>query len=75
MPVPRRSKSKSINKVIGIALMTVGAGLAVWGYQKSGGFESQLSNVLTGSHSDQVMMLYIGGAVSAVLGVYLIFKR
>jgi hypothetical protein len=31
--------------------------------------------VLTGSHTDNVMMLYIGAAVCAVLGVFLLFKN
>ena len=68
-------KSKSANRAVGIALITVGVGLAIWGHQKSGGFESQLSNALTGSHSDNVMLLFIGGGVAAVVGIYFLIKR
>lgn len=68
-------KSKSKMKVISIALIAIGAGLAYWGYQKSGGLNSQLSNALTGSHSDNVMMLYIGGAVCFAVGIYLYVKN
>lgn len=73
----RRSKAKvkANNKVIGIALMTVGVGLGAWGYQKSGGIGSQLSNALTGSHSDNVMLLYIAGAICIAIGIYFIVKR
>ena len=66
---------KSTKTIMSIALMAIGAGLAIWGYQKSGGFESRLTNVLTGSHSDNVMMLYISGAACLVVGIYLYIKK
>jgi H+/gluconate symporter-like permease len=58
-------------KTAGIALIVIGAGLALWGTQKSEGLESQLSTAITGSHSDNVMILYIAAAVCAVVGAYL----
>lgn len=67
--------TKSTKKLTSIALMVIGAGLALWGNQKSGGIESKLSNVLTGSHSDNVMMLYIGGAACLAVGIYLYIKK
>ncbi|MES0327608.1 MAG: DUF3185 family protein [Gammaproteobacteria bacterium] len=61
-------KSASTNKIISLALIVigvgVGVGLALWRYQKSGGFDSHLSNALTGLYADNVMVLYISGAVS-----------
>lgn len=66
---------KTVSAVIGIALLVTGAGLAWWGYQQSGSIGSQISLTLTGSHSDKVMMLYIGGATSFALGLYLFFRR
>ena len=66
--------AKSTNKMISIALMVIGAGLATWGYQKSGGLDSKITSALTGSHTDNVMMLYIGGAVCHVVGIYLYLK-
>lgn len=68
-------RSKSTNKMASIALMVVGAGLAFWGYQKSGGLESKLTSAITGSNTDNVMMLYIGGAVCLAVGVYLFLKN
>ncbi|TQV88448.1 DUF3185 family protein [Aliikangiella coralliicola] len=68
-------QSVSTNKMISIALIIVGAGLVYWGYQSSGSIGSQLSQTFTGSHSDKVMMLYIGGAASLVVGLYLFFKK
>jgi hypothetical protein len=70
------AKNMTSNKtIISLVFIVAGAGLALWGYQKSGGFSSQLSNVFTGSPSDNVMMLYIGGAVCAAVGVYLYLKK
>lgn len=65
----------STNKIISIVLMVVGAGLGLWGYQESGGFSSQVSGLFTGSPSDNVMVLYIGGAVSFIVGLYLFVKK
>jgi TRAP-type C4-dicarboxylate transport system permease large subunit len=61
--------------IISIVLIAIGAGLVIWGYNKSEGIGSQLSNALTGSHSDNVMMLYIGGAACIAVGVFLYFKK
>lgn len=62
-------------KLISIVLLVVGVGLAVWGYQISGSFGSQVNNAINGSPSDKVMMLYIGGAVSFVIGLYLLARK
>ena len=67
--------TKSTKKTTSIALIVIGAGLAIWGYQKSGGFGSQLSNAFTGSHSDNVMMLFISGAICLAIGIYLYIKK
>jgi len=62
-------------KVIGIALVVVGLGLGFWGYRMSGSVGSQVSQAFTGSASDKVMTFYIGGAVSLVVGLYLLMKK
>ena len=67
--------AKANNKMISLALMVVGVGLAFWGYQKSGGLDSKITSALTGSHTDNVMMLYISGAVCLAVGLYLYFKK
>ena len=68
-------KSKSTLKIISIALMVIGVGLVFWGYQQSGSMGSQLTKAISGSHADKVMILYIGGAVSFFVGLYLNFKK
>ena len=63
------------SKIIGIVLMIVGAGLAIWGYQLSGSVGSQITQALTGAHTDRVMTYYIMGAASFVVGIYLSVKK
>ncbi|MDZ7736762.1 MAG: DUF3185 family protein [Gammaproteobacteria bacterium] len=65
----------STMKIIGIILMVTGLGLALWGYQLSGSVGSQITQTLTGSDTDKVMTLYITGAVSFVVGIYLFAKN
>ncbi len=66
--------NKSTMKLIGLVLMVVGVGLAVWGYQMSGSIGSGISQALTGSPTDKVMITYICAAVSFVAGLF-VFKR
>ena len=66
---------KSNMKLISIALMVIGVGLAVWGFQMSGSFGSKLSQTFSGSPGDRVMMFYITGAVSFIIGLYLYKKK
>jgi len=68
-------KSSSTIKLAGIVLLVLGIGLAAWGYQISGSFGSQLNNAINGSPTDKVMMLYIGGAISFVIGLYLLARK
>jgi hypothetical protein len=69
------SNSSSSMKLIGIVLVVIGLGLAFWAYQMSGSVGSQVSEAFTGSPTDRVMMFYIGGAVSLVVGLFLVFKK
>ncbi len=69
----KRSKSKMT--IISIALMVIGIGLAFWGYQISGSVGSKITQTITGSYADKVMILYIGGAVSFIIGLYLNIKK
>jgi len=62
-------------KIIGIALVVIGLGLALWGYQLSGSVGSQITQTVTGSDTDKVMIFYITGAVSFVVGIYLFTKK
>lgn len=67
--------SKSNMQILSIALMVVGAGLAYWGYDMSGGLDSQLNQAFSGSSSDGVMIRYIAGAASFAAGLFLFVKK
>ena len=70
------AKNSSTSKnLVSIVLLIVGIGLGVWAYQISGSFGSQLNNAINGSPTDKVMMIYIGGAVSFVIGLYLLVRK
>ena len=68
-------KAASQKTIISIVLVVLGVGLAFWGYQMSGSVSSQLTRTFTGSFTNKVMMLYIGGAVSVAVGAFLYFKK
>lgn len=59
-------------RVLGLALLVAGIGLALWGYQLSESVGSQVTEAVTGAESDKIMALYISGAVSFVVGLFLI---
>ena len=67
--------STSAMKIMGIALVVIGLGLAFWGYQLSGSVGSQITQAVTGSDTDKVMTFYISGAVSFVVGIYLFITK
>lgn len=67
--------SLSAKKLIGIILLVVGVGLAIWGYQGSGSVESQLTRAFSGSDTNKVMTLYIAGAASFIVGLFLLMKK
>jgi len=67
--------SVSTMKIIGIALVVIGLGLGLWGYQLSGSVGSQITQAVTGSDTDKVMTFYITGAVSFVVGIFLFTRN
>jgi phosphate/sulfate permease len=69
------ASSVSPIKIASIILMVAGAGLILWGYQLSDSIGSQITEVVTGAAADKVMMHYIMGAASFVVGLYLFAKK
>ena len=67
--------SQSSKQMLSMVLMVVGAGLAVWGYMAADSVGSQLSSAISGSPTDRVMILYIGGAASFAAGLFLFLKK
>ena len=69
------NSSTSAMKILGIALVVIGIGLAFWGYRLSGSVGSQITQAVTGSDTDKVMTFYISGAVCFVVGILLSMKK
>lgn len=67
--------SSTAGKVVGLALLVAGIGLAFWGYQLSTAVTAKLARVMTGALPDAVMYRYIGGAVCGAAGIFLLFRR
>ena len=67
--------NRSTLQLVSIALMVTGIGLAYWGYDMSGGLDSQINQAFTGSSSEGVMIRYIGGAACFVAGLFLFVKK
>ena len=67
--------SNPLTKIIGLALLVIGVGLAIWAYQMSGSIGSQLKEAISGTPTDKVMVMYIGSAVSGVIGLFLLIKK
>ena len=62
-------------KIAGLILIVLGIALLVWGFQLSGSFSNQVTESLTGSSSDPVMIRYIAGAASLAVGAFLFLKK
>lgn len=62
-------------KIISIALLVIGIGFILWGFQLSGSVGSKITQAVTGSDTDRVMTYYILGAVSFFVGLFLFKKK
>jgi hypothetical protein len=69
------NSSRAICKAIGIALIVVGAGAIVWGYQLSDSLGARVTETISGSMPDEVMIRYIAGAASLAVGLFLFLRR
>lgn len=67
--------TNTTTKVISLVLMIVGIGLAVWGFKDADSTAGQVTEAVTGSYSDDTMMMLIGGAASFIVGLYLFIKK
>ncbi len=69
------NRSPKTLKLIGVALAILGLGLEYWAYELSNSLTAQLSSMVTASDTDEVVRYYIGGAVSFIIGIYLIARK
>jgi len=69
------SGNTPVPKIIALTLLVFGVGLLFWGYEMSNSVANQFTSTLTGSPSDKVVYVYLGGAASLVVGLYLFFRK
>jgi drug/metabolite transporter (DMT)-like permease len=62
-------------KIIGIVLLVAGVAAIVWGYNQSQTVGGQITEAFSGSPSDEILIYYIGGAVAALIGIFILLKR
>lgn len=56
------------NKIIGIGLIIIGAGLAFWGYDIYNSAGSKISRAVSGEAPIKAYALMAGGVVAIILG-------
>lgn len=59
----------SNKKIIGIALLIIGAGLLFWGYDIYNSHGSKISRAFNGEAPMQAYVFMIGGVVAIVMGI------
>jgi len=63
--------SRSSKKILSFLLVAAGIAMVFQGYQLSDSVDSQITEAVTGSSSDEVIMFYVGGVVSLIAGILL----
>lgn len=64
-----------MKRIIGIALLVGGVIALVYGFNAKDSIESRLTEMFTGTPSDNAKWLLIGGAGASVVGVALILMK
>ena len=62
-------------KLLGVALLVVGAIMLYFGWQSSESVGDQVTEAFTGRFTDETMIFIIGGAVALVAGIYLTLRK
>ena len=63
--------SRSTKKILSFLLIIAGLAMVFQGYQLSDSVDSQITEAVTGSYSDEVIMFYVGGVISLIAGIIL----
>jgi len=63
------------SRLIGIALLVLGAILLYFGFNATNATTEEISEALTGRYTDETMMYLIGGGVMAVVGLFMLLKK
>ncbi len=64
-----------MNKIIGLALLIAGAILLYFGYTEYNSTASQVTELVTGNPTDNSIWFLVGGAIAAIVGLGMLFKK
>jgi len=64
-----------MNKMIGLALIVVGAVLLYFGYNAYNSAASEVTEFVTGSPTDNAVWYLVGGGLAAIIGIGMLLKK
>lgn len=64
-----------MNKIIGLALIVVGAVLLYFGYNAYNSAASEVTEFVTGSPTDNAVWYLVGGGLAAIIGIGMLLKK
>lgn len=64
-----------MNKIIGLAVLAAGVILLYFGYTEYNSNASKVTELVTGNPTDNAIWFLVGGAVAAIVGLGLLFKK
>lgn len=64
-----------MNKIIGLAVLAAGIILLYFGYTEYNSNASKVTELVTGNPTDNAIWFLVGGAVAAIVGLGLLFKK
>ncbi|HAW92135.1 MULTISPECIES: DUF3185 family protein [unclassified Arsukibacterium] len=64
-----------MNKIIGLALLVVGAVLLYFGYNAYNSAASEVTELVTGSPTDNAVWYLVAGGLAAIIGIGVLLKK
>jgi len=64
-----------MNKILGLAILVAGVILLYFGYTEYNSAASQVTEVVTGNPTDNAIWFLVGGAIAAIVGLGVLFKK
>ncbi|MGI5309696.1 DUF3185 family protein [Rheinheimera sp. WS51] len=64
-----------MNKIIGLALLVAGVILLYFGYNEYNSTASEVTELVTGSPTDNAIWFLVGGAIAAIIGIGALLKK
>jgi hypothetical protein len=64
-----------MNKIIGLALLVVGAVLLYFGFNAYNSAASEVTELVTGSPTDNAVWYLVAGGLAAIIGLGVLLKK